>query len=86
MSIDWDAVARKVAGVAVQVGRDVVESGVEGAVDAALKNIDKALLEGHRRVKTARGRIPAKGGKKKPAEPKPEKVVVEATLIEDDDK
>lgn len=79
--IDWDAVARKVAGVAVQVGLDVVESGVEGAADAALKNIDKALLEAHRRVKTARGRIPkVKEPKKKPAA---EKVVIDATLEED---
>lgn len=72
--IDWDAVAKKVAGVAVSVGKRVVESGV----DAALEDLDRALLEGRRRVKKARGRIP-----KKPIKEEPEEVVLDATIEED---
>jgi hypothetical protein len=73
--IDWDGVVRKVAGVAVSVGKRVVESGV----DAALEDLDRALLEGRRRVKKARSRIP----KAPPAKEAPEEVVIEATLEED---
>ena len=84
MPIDWDGLTKKLAGVAVKAGKRVVESGV----DALLEDLDGALLEGRRRVKQARGRIPKK--RKSAASEEPEVVdatpkgrVVDATLEDD---
>jgi hypothetical protein len=76
--IDWDGLAKKVAGVAVKAGKRVVESGV----DALLEDLDGALLEGRRRVKQARGRIPKKPRTKPVADEPSEDTVIEATLEE----
>jgi hypothetical protein len=80
MPIDWDAIAKKVAGAAVQVGKRVAERGIDGLLEDA----DEALVEGRKRVKQARSRIHKPAAKQAPVDEEPKRVVIEATLEEDE--
>jgi hypothetical protein len=84
---DWDGLGRRIAVVAVQIGQrlvehgeDAIKRGVEHGVDAALEDVDRALAEGRRRVKQARGKIP-----KPPAGKEPQVEVIEGKFEDEDD-